>query len=82
MPVDIGSTTLSTAAAATAASIALPPESIIRRPADAASGWLVATMPLVAHTTERREVNSVVMVWLIDSFCMGGLPVFLLHFLV
>src|SRR5580700_703009 len=52
-PVFIGSTTLSTAAVATAASIALPPFIRIWRPACAASGWLVATMPCWAITSAR-----------------------------
>ena len=47
-PVDIGSTTLRAAAVATAASTALPPAIIIRSPAIAASGWLVATIPCLA----------------------------------
>ena len=52
-PVDIGSTTHSTAAAASAASTALPPRSSARRPACVASGWLVATMPRAATALER-----------------------------
>src|SRR2546423_10060894 len=52
-PVLSGSTTLSTAAAATAASIALPPLRMIARPACAASGWLVVTTPCGAMTSER-----------------------------
>src|ERR1700722_12094570 len=52
-PVFIGSTTLSTAAVATAASMALPPFIRIWRPACAASGWLVATMPCWAITSAR-----------------------------
>ena len=43
MPLEVGSTTVSAIAAATAASIALPPRSSMRRPACAASGWDVAT---------------------------------------
>jgi hypothetical protein len=42
-----------TAAAATAASIALPPLFNICRPACAANGWLVATIPFRARTSER-----------------------------
>ena len=57
MPVDIGSTTLSMAAVATAASAALPPAIRMRRPAMAARGWLLATMPCRARTVERREGN-------------------------
>jgi hypothetical protein len=53
--VDIGSTTLSTAAVATAASTAVPPAIKIRKPAWAAKGWLAATIPLLAMTTDRRE---------------------------
>ena len=53
-PTFIGSTTLSTAAVATAASIALPPFFRMSSPACAASGWLVATIPLRAITSERR----------------------------
>jgi hypothetical protein len=52
-PVLPGSTTPNTAAAATAASIAFPPSSKIRNPAAVARGWLVATMPLRASTSER-----------------------------
>src|ERR1700733_432898 len=52
-PVFIGSTTFSTAAVATAASMALPPFIRIWRPACAASGWLVATMPCWAITSAR-----------------------------
>src|SRR4051812_5104061 len=52
-PVIIGSTTFSTAAAATAASTALPPSCKIRRPACAAGGWLAATRPFRASTGER-----------------------------
>jgi hypothetical protein len=52
-PVLLGSTRLSMAAVATAASIALPPLRMICRPASAASGWLVATMPCGAITSER-----------------------------
>jgi hypothetical protein len=48
-----GSTTFSTAAVATAASIALPPARNTCRPACAASGWLVATIPFRAKTSER-----------------------------
>ncbi len=48
MPVMCGSVTLSTAAAATAASTALPPWRRTSRPAAEASGWLVATAPFGA----------------------------------
>src|SRR5437762_8481058 len=53
MPTFIGSTRLSTADAVTAASIALPPFFRISMPACAASGWLVAIMPLRPMTSER-----------------------------
>ena len=43
-PVDIGSQTARTAAAARAASTALPPRSRARNPARVADGWLVATI--------------------------------------
>src|SRR5215813_5431378 len=52
-PVLLGSTRLSIAAVATAASIALPPSRMICRPACAASGWLVVTMPRGAITSAR-----------------------------
>ncbi len=48
MPIDIGSVTQRTAAAAIAASTAFPPRSSARTPAQAASGWLVATIPWAA----------------------------------
>lgn len=48
IPVIMGSTTLSTAAAAMAASMALPPRCIVAIAAVVASGWLVAAMPLGA----------------------------------
>ena len=53
MPVMLGSTTASTAAAVTAASTALPPSANVRRPAEEARAWLVAIMPRRAITTER-----------------------------
>ena len=53
MPVIVGSTTARTAAAVTAASTALPPRRSTSRPADEASGWLVAIMPRRASDTER-----------------------------
>jgi hypothetical protein len=55
MPVELGSTTFRVAAVQMAASTALPPSIKIRRPAIAARGWLVATIPLVAITVERLE---------------------------
>src|SRR5471032_2565654 len=53
MPVIDGSTTASTAAAVTAASIALPPSCSTFSPAADASGWLVAIIPLRPITAER-----------------------------
>ncbi len=58
MPVDADSVTLRTAAAATAASAALPPRRRIASPACDASGLLVATMPRRATTIERRVLKS------------------------
>ena len=55
MPLEVGSTTVRAMAVASAASIALPPARSTSRPAWAASGWLVATAPLVANTGWRRE---------------------------
>src|SRR5215470_6310033 len=52
-PTIIGSTTLSTAAEATAASTALPPCWRMRSPACDASGWLVTTIPRRAMTSDR-----------------------------
>ena len=54
-PFIVGSTTERTAAAVTAASIALPPCCSTRRPAADASGWLVAITPLRAMTTDLVE---------------------------
>ena len=48
MPVDMGSVTERTAAAAMAASTAFPSRSRIRNPALVASGWLVATIASAA----------------------------------
>ena len=53
MPVSLGEVTSSTAPVATAASMALPPFCRISRPACAASGSLVATMPWRARTSDR-----------------------------
>src|SRR5262245_19526313 len=53
IPVMNGSTTPSTAALVTAASIALPPLRSISAPANEASGWLVHTMPSRPSTIER-----------------------------
>ena len=55
MPFIVGSTTARTAAAVMAAAIAFPPSCITCRPAAEAKGWLVATIPLRAMTTERVE---------------------------
>ena len=53
MPQDIGSTTPSMAFAAMAASAAVPPRRSTSTPVSAASGWLVATIPCSAWTTDR-----------------------------
>src|SRR5262245_3763766 len=53
MPALSGSTTPSIAAVATAASAAFPPSCRIWRPTWAASGWLVATTPCRASTSDR-----------------------------
>src|SRR6476620_9944341 len=53
MPVIFGSVTFSIAAMAMAASTALPPRFRTSRPTCEASGWLVATMALLARTTDR-----------------------------
>ena len=53
IPQPVGSTTPSTAFAAMAASTALPPARSTSSPACVASGWLVATMPFFASTSER-----------------------------
>ena len=53
MPFIDGSMTASTAAAVTAASMALPPACSTRRPAAEASGWLVAIMPWRPTAGER-----------------------------
>ena len=52
-----GSTTFRVNAAATAASAAFPPDCKTDKPATAASGWVVASMPFVAATTERRDLK-------------------------
>src|SRR5258705_11707967 len=52
-PTIMGSTRLSTLAVVTAASIAFPPRISTCRPACAASGWLVTTMPFRAMTSDR-----------------------------
>ena len=53
IPVMCGSTTFSTAAAATAASTAFPPRSMTESAAQLASGWLVAAALLGASTVDR-----------------------------
>ena len=58
-PVETTSTTFKVAAAATAASTGLPPSIRIFRPAMAARGWLVATMPFLAWTVERLESKNI-----------------------
>jgi hypothetical protein len=50
IPVIIGSTTVSTAAAVTAASMAFPPFCRTANAADVAIGWLVAATPRAAYT--------------------------------
>jgi hypothetical protein len=53
MPFMLGSTTARTPAAATAASIALPPSCSTFRPAADARVWLVAIMPLMPTAGDR-----------------------------
>ena len=53
MPFMCGSTRPSTALTATAASMALPPALRMSRPTWAASGWLAATIPCGAITSDR-----------------------------
>jgi len=53
----MGSTTFKAAAVAMAASIALPPWYSILTPACAARGWLVATIPRLLMTADRRDGN-------------------------
>jgi hypothetical protein len=50
MPLAVGSTTVSAAAVAIAASTALPPRRSMASPACAASGWPVATTPRAARS--------------------------------
>src|SRR6185369_12206551 len=54
-PVDIGSVTVSTAVAATAASIAFPPRLRTLIAVSTARGWLEAAIAFLLVTTERRE---------------------------
>ena len=54
-PLDVGSVTVSAAAAAIAASTALPPRRSISSPASAARGWLEQAAPRLARTQLRRE---------------------------
>ena len=63
MPTMWGSTTLRVARAATAASTALPPCSSTRQPARLARGWLVATTPRGAMTTERWAKDLISRFW-------------------
>src|SRR5215203_1399924 len=50
-----GITTAATAAAAIAASTALPPSCRTANPADTVKGWAAATMPFDAYTGARRR---------------------------
>jgi hypothetical protein len=59
MPVLPGSVTFSPAATATAASAQLPPRWRIASPQAAARGCVLAMMPRVLWTTERREGKGV-----------------------
>ena len=54
-PLEVGCTTVRVAAAAMAASTALPPFFRISRPAWEARDWAVLTMPRLAKVTIRRE---------------------------
>ena len=56
-PVEQGSVTARAAATATAASAALPPFFRMSRPIWEASGWELATAPLVQIKGERRELK-------------------------
>src|SRR5262245_17428897 len=56
-PVDIGSVTHRTAAAAMAASTALPPAANARSPACVARGWLVATIASLAYAGWRPKLE-------------------------
>ena len=58
MPQLVGSMSPSAAFAAIAASTALPPRRSVATPISVASGWLVATMPWRAMTTERVAKRS------------------------
>ena len=71
IPVDIGSTTFKTAAAAIAASTALPPFFKISKPALAAKGWLVAIDPFDPNTSERLELYLLNLKVLISYFDLG-----------
>ena len=55
MPLETGSTSVSVMAVARMASTAFPPWSIMRTPACAASGWVVATT-LAARTGLRGQL--------------------------
>src|ERR1041385_3031131 len=57
-PLLVGSISPSTALVAIAASIALPPRSMIWIPDIAAIGWLAATMPYFVAITDRPGIGS------------------------
>src|SRR5689334_14639751 len=67
MPIDIGSTTPSTAAVATAASAALPPRRSTSMPASVARGWLHTTMPLLPKTVDRGCMERTVLLFWIET---------------
>src|ERR687885_824118 len=64
MPVDCGSTTASTAAAAIAASMALPPAFRISIAATVASGWEVEAAASVTRNGDRPGLWKSRMMWL------------------
>lgn len=68
-PVEHGSQTASAAAVAMAASTALPPALRMDRPASAARGCEHETIPRVASTGERRDVNRRSVDWLVYVRC-------------
>ena len=75
MLVEAGSATHSTAAAATAASAAEPPSRSAAAPASAASGWLVATMPVSARTVPSgaaRPVTAAIVLRAVRRVAAGG----------
>ncbi len=57
MPIELGSTTPSTAAVAIAASTALPPFMRTCTPANVASGWLDATIPFLANVENSLPID-------------------------